>query len=184
MFTFTLNLGAVRNAYLLINFGDFVDGSVDTTADPYVQLLSITDPASAHADFVSVRLNHTSAPPSPSPSPPPTSPPPNHAAVDAAAKPSSSSSAMSNVKSAFLKEKIPIIIVSAVGVGLMVIGILVLCCTRNRLTSRSLASTYRSYQQLGAPAPAGEMRPVGGYHHRPPPPPQPHHHANAAWGRR
>jgi hypothetical protein len=85
------------------------------------------------------------------------------------------------VKSQFLKEKIPIIIVSGVGVGLMVIGALVLCCTRDRLSKRGLASTYRSYQQLGAPAPAGEMRPVRGYQHGPPPA-----HANAAWqwGRR
>src|SRR6266849_10150600 len=47
----------VRNVYLLVDYGDFVDGSVNTTADPYVQLLSITDPTAAHADFVNVRLN-------------------------------------------------------------------------------------------------------------------------------
>jgi len=101
-----------------------------------------------------------------------------------AAKASSSSSAISNVKSAFLKEKIPIIIVSAVGVGLVSLGVFVLCCTRNRLSRSgrdSLASTYKSYQHLGAPAPAGDMGPVRGYyqHHGRPP-----LHANAAWGRR
>ena len=154
--------GAVRNVYLLINFGDFVDGSVNTTADPYVQLLSITDPASAHADFVSVRVDHTSTPP-------PTSARPNHAAIDAAkaSSPSSTpSTTLGDVKSAFLREKIPIIIVSAVGVGLVLLGIFVLCCTRKRLSRRgrdSLASTYRSYQHIGAPAPAGELRSVGGY---------------------
>ena len=48
----------MRNAYTYINFGDFVDGSSSSTADPYVQLLSTTnDTAEAHADFVRVRGN-------------------------------------------------------------------------------------------------------------------------------
>ncbi len=59
----------VRNVYLLINFGDFVDGSVNITADPYVQLLSTTAPAAAHADFVNVRLNNArTVPPTQTPS--------------------------------------------------------------------------------------------------------------------
>jgi hypothetical protein len=52
---FVLSLVAVRNVYLLINFGDFVDGTT-TKAPPYVQLLSVTDPATAHQDFVQTRL--------------------------------------------------------------------------------------------------------------------------------
>lgn len=44
--------------YLLINYGDFVDGT-KTKAPPYVQLLSTTDPASAHLDFVNIRLGGT-----------------------------------------------------------------------------------------------------------------------------
>jgi hypothetical protein len=50
-----LSLTAVRNVYLLINFGDFVDGTT-TKAPPYVQLLSVTDSATAHQDFVQTRL--------------------------------------------------------------------------------------------------------------------------------
>lgn len=46
----------VRNAYLLVNFGDFVDGKQDKVANPYVQLLPTTDVAEAHSDFVQVRL--------------------------------------------------------------------------------------------------------------------------------
>ncbi|KAI9453906.1 acid protease [Lactarius psammicola] len=170
-----LGTSFLRNAYLLINFGDFVDGSVNTTADPYVQLLSITDPASAHADFISVRLNH--APP------PPTSTLSNHAAVAAAAASGTTSSKPKNdIKSMFLKEKIPIIIALSIGIGLILLGVLVLCCTRNRLSRRgrdSLASTYKSYQHLGAPAPAGDTQPVQGYRLVPPPA-----HVNAGWGRR
>ena len=45
----------MRNAYLLVNYGDFVDGTT-TKAQPYVQLLSVTDPAAAHQDFVQTRL--------------------------------------------------------------------------------------------------------------------------------
>ena len=45
----------MRNAYLLVNYGDFVDGNT-TKAPPFVQLLSVTDPASAHLEFVNTRL--------------------------------------------------------------------------------------------------------------------------------
>ena len=58
LFTSTVVLSSpatVRNAYLLINYGDFVDGTT-TKASPYVQLLSVTDPATAHQDFVTTRL--------------------------------------------------------------------------------------------------------------------------------
>ncbi|KAJ6585306.1 aspartic peptidase domain-containing protein [Mycena capillaripes] len=45
----------LRNVYTLINFGDFIADSKGK-ADPYIQFLSITDPAEAHSDFVKVRL--------------------------------------------------------------------------------------------------------------------------------
>ncbi|KAI0045590.1 acid protease, partial [Auriscalpium vulgare] len=51
-----LGMAFLRNVYLLVNFGDFVDGST-SRADPYVQLLSTTnDTAAAHSDFVNVRI--------------------------------------------------------------------------------------------------------------------------------
>jgi hypothetical protein len=37
--------------------GDFVQGKAGPTAPPFIQLLSTTVPAEAHADFVSTRLN-------------------------------------------------------------------------------------------------------------------------------
>ena len=117
---------------MLVNYGDFVDRNTGNTAAPYVQLLSTTDPASAHADFLSVRPNHT--------------------------------------KGAFSKKKILIIIVSSVAIGLVLLGVGVFMCTRNRLSKRgcdSLASTYRPYQHIGAPAPAGDMPPVSGYGYAP-----------------
>lgn len=52
-----LGMAFLRNAYMLINYGDFVDGSSSKTADPYIQLLPLTeDLAEAHSDFVRVRL--------------------------------------------------------------------------------------------------------------------------------
>ncbi|KAI0695469.1 aspartic peptidase domain-containing protein [Cytidiella melzeri] len=52
-----LGMGFLRNAYILINFGDFVEGSSSKTAAPFVQLLPLTqDMAQAHSDFVNVRL--------------------------------------------------------------------------------------------------------------------------------
>lgn len=47
----------VRNAYMLINFGDFVQGRTDKVADPYIQLLPLTEATEAHEDFVSLRLS-------------------------------------------------------------------------------------------------------------------------------
>ncbi|KAJ3873792.1 acid protease [Lentinula edodes] len=56
--SFDVILGAafLRNAYLLINFGDFVDGSNSSVADPFIQLFSTVNRTAAHLDFVNVRL--------------------------------------------------------------------------------------------------------------------------------
>lgn len=42
--------------YFLLDSGDFTDGRVSNTSS-YVQLLSTTDLAEAHSDFVTMRLN-------------------------------------------------------------------------------------------------------------------------------
>ncbi|KAK0221600.1 aspartic peptidase domain-containing protein [Armillaria fumosa] len=54
-----LGMSFLRNVYTVFNFGDFVAGGNDTTnrGDPYIQLLSTTDPVEAHSDFVAVRLS-------------------------------------------------------------------------------------------------------------------------------
>lgn len=53
-FDLILGMAFLRNTYTLMNFGNFVDGGLNST--PYVQLLSTTDPAQAHQDFVNARL--------------------------------------------------------------------------------------------------------------------------------
>jgi hypothetical protein len=46
----------LRNVYVLINFGDFVDGG-SSKAAPFVQMISTTNnTAQAHTDFVTARL--------------------------------------------------------------------------------------------------------------------------------
>jgi hypothetical protein len=128
--------------YLLVNYGDFVDGNTSTTAAPYVQLLSTTDPASTHTDFLSVRGGAAAAP---------TPTPAKHAAIDVdVASTPWPTPTTKGVKGTFLKEKISNIIALSVGVGLVLLGVFVLMCTRNCILKRgrgSLASTYQSYQR-------------------------------------
>ncbi|KAG5638676.1 hypothetical protein H0H81_011056 [Sphagnurus paluster] len=51
-----LGMAFLRNTYTLINYGDFIAGS-NQTSNPYIQFLATTDPKEAHTDFVTVRLN-------------------------------------------------------------------------------------------------------------------------------
>ncbi|TFK24925.1 acid protease [Coprinopsis marcescibilis] len=56
-FDMVLGMAFMRNVYTLFDYGDFVPDSVeDLREEPYVQLLSLTDPVEAHTDFVTVRL--------------------------------------------------------------------------------------------------------------------------------
>lgn len=46
----------MRNTYTLLDYGNWVkDSSIDRN-DPFIQLLSVTDPAAAYKDFVKIRL--------------------------------------------------------------------------------------------------------------------------------
>lgn len=51
-----LNCSVVRNAYTLLNWGDFVDESSAARGSPFIQLLPLTDPVQAHQEFVKARL--------------------------------------------------------------------------------------------------------------------------------
>nr|GAT43189.1 aspartic peptidase A1 [Mycena chlorophos] len=55
-FDIILGMSFLRNAYALMDFGDWVDGTSNDQGDPFIQLLPTTNRASAHADFVKVRL--------------------------------------------------------------------------------------------------------------------------------
>ncbi|KII90941.1 hypothetical protein PLICRDRAFT_107217 [Plicaturopsis crispa FD-325 SS-3] len=51
-----LGMGFLRNTYTFIDFGNYVSTSSNDRGNPYVQLLPLTDPTTAHADFVNVRM--------------------------------------------------------------------------------------------------------------------------------
>jgi hypothetical protein len=55
-FDMIMGMTFLRNAYTLMNFGDWVEDTSIDRGDPYIQLLPLTDAAAAHADFVNVRL--------------------------------------------------------------------------------------------------------------------------------
>lgn len=134
----------MRNVYILIDYGDFVDGT-SSTADPYIQLLATTDDlAEAHQDFVNVRLggkddaNWQLLPPS-----------------STGSTPKSESGVVRG-----LKQYWPIIV--GVG-GFLILAILIGCiCMRRRKKGgvRPLWRGKKSYRPLQDPAPVG-MHPIG-----------------------
>ncbi|KZT09219.1 acid protease [Laetiporus sulphureus 93-53] len=55
LYDIIFGMAFLRNVYVLIDFGDFVDNTT-SRADPYIQLLSLSnDSAQLHADFVAIR---------------------------------------------------------------------------------------------------------------------------------
>jgi len=137
----------VSNMYVLLNYGDFIDGSTSNTANPYVQFLSTTNPAAAHADFVATRLNGNDT-----------------SGSQHNSSPSSSGSGSSgNSSKGFIdKYKLPLI-AGAVVVVLAVFSTIVTLMTRRR--------RRKVYQPLFEPAPAGDMQMqyVAGYNPAPAP---------------
>jgi len=121
--------------YVLLNYGDFIDGSTSNTADPYVQFVSTTDPAAAHADFVATRLegNDTSG-----------------SQHNSSPSGSGDSGDSSKSKGFFAKYKIPLI-AGAVVVALAVFSTIVSLITRTR-------RRRKVYRPLFDPAPAGDMQ--------------------------
>ena len=54
-FDLILGMAFLCNAYLLIDFSDFVDSQDSKIADPYIQLSPVTNMTDAHHNFVTVR---------------------------------------------------------------------------------------------------------------------------------
>ena len=145
----------VRNAYISVNFGDFVDGKINQTAPPYIQLLSLTNDSTAvHNDFVKVRGTPRSWDPSDS-------------LLDR------------------IKQHLVLVIVIAAVAGLLVLGGIAFCCLRNRRLRRTPAGFMNfksSYQPLQDPAPPSyDLNPVGGYNAPPGAPPPQRGNYNNPW---
>lgn len=134
----------MRNTYLLVDFGDFVDGT-SSTADPYVQLLSLTnDTAKAHQDFVNVRLGGKDTT--------------GNQHINSTGSGSSGSGSGWNSLSS--KTKKIIIISAAAGVGALLLLIALCVCCRNRGSRRATAGSgaamgfgNQAYRPLQDPAP-------------------------------
>ena len=101
--------------YLLLNYGDFIDGSTNHTAAPFAQLLSTTDPAAAHADFVATRLNGNDT---------------TKAQTDAQKG--------SDHQSFFAKTKVPIFIGAGLAVAALIAGVVLLVSRRRKAAYRPL----------------------------------------------
>jgi hypothetical protein len=102
--------------YLLLDYGDFTDNTADSTSAPYVQLLSTTNAADAHADFVATRLN----------------------GKDTTNSQHHSSSTGSGSKGFFHKYRIPIFAAAAVAGVLALTGAMLLVKRRRRPVYRPL----------------------------------------------
>ena len=130
---------SVRNAYMLVNFGDFVDGSTAKRGDPYIQLLPLTlDLAEAHSDFVNMRQMGVDSTGEFHLLPATVLPPDN-----------SDSNNNDDEKESFgdkIKPYIPYIIAGCAGAGLLVVVALAVCVARRRRAR---------YRRLQDPAPAG-----------------------------
>ncbi|KAG9027593.1 hypothetical protein FRB95_007589 [Tulasnella sp. JGI-2019a] len=52
-----LGMSFLRNAYMLLDYGNFLSETSTDKDSPFIQLYSTTDPSQAHSDFVKARLN-------------------------------------------------------------------------------------------------------------------------------
>ncbi|KAI0269972.1 aspartic peptidase domain-containing protein [Gloeopeniophorella convolvens] len=153
-----LGMAFLTNVYLLLDYGDFIDGSTSATAAPYVQLVSTTDPAAAHADFVATRLQgkdttgsqHNGSG--------------NNTNNNDNTNDNNNDNNDSGAKGFFEKHKIPLIIGAAVAGALLLLSAAWLACRPRRPAYRALAD----------PAPGGDMQMqyVAGYHAPPAPDPR------------
>ena len=133
----------VTNVYLLIDYGDFVDGTTSNTASPYVQLLSMTNPAQAHSEFVAIRLNGQDTTGS------------QHNPGSGSGSGNNNNGTVGGAKGFFQKYKIPIIAGAAGAVILLLLSSVFV----------HLRSRKPAYRPLFDPAPAGSMpmNTVSGY---------------------
>lgn len=138
-----LGMAFLTNAYMLLDYGDFVDATTSNTAAPYVQLLSTVDPATAHNEFVAARLNGSDTSGS------------QHKPGSGSGSGNNNNGTVGGTKGFFEKYKIPIIAGAAGAVVLLLL-------TSAFVQFRSRKPTYRP---LFEPAPAGSMpmNTVSGY---------------------
>jgi hypothetical protein len=136
------HFSVVRNTYLYVNTGNFIDGS-NNTANPYLQLLSVTnDTVKAHEEFVQVRHGNKTVANA------------EQALGISSGKPVATSPAKNKPLSKVAKIVIGVIIAGLV--MLAAFGVLIWrCCCRNRRKRSGNINPYPDsrYQSLHTPAP-------------------------------
>jgi hypothetical protein len=141
--TYTSCLHAVRNAYTLMDFGDFVSDTSNDRGDPFMQLLSITNTAQAHQDFVKARLNGVD-----------TSGASQYSLLPASQEQHSPQTAAE--KKAALEEKVlsrwPEILVGALALLLIIVGVCVwrCCCGGRKPGMAALRRQKRQRNNMGS----------------------------------
>ncbi|KAH9963321.1 aspartic peptidase domain-containing protein [Russula dissimulans] len=138
LFDAIFGMAVLSNMYVMLNYGDFIDGMPSNTADPYIQFLSTTDPAKAHAEFVAQRLGGNDT-------------------TGSQPKSQNNDSGSGTNEGFFQKYKIPIFGAAAVVGAVALAGIVRLLIRRRK----------PAYRPLYDPAPVGDlpmpMPPVSGY---------------------
>ncbi|KAH9948909.1 acid protease [Amylocystis lapponica] len=134
LYDMIFGMSFLRNVYMLVDYGDFIEGT-SSTASPYIQLLSTSnDSATMHADFIKVRGNPASW------------------------TPSSTNTVVSETKS-WVESHLKLVIGLSIGVGLILIGGILACCAagsrkrRARRTPAGFMGFKSAYQPLHDPAP-------------------------------
>ncbi|GJJ15298.1 hypothetical protein Clacol_009574 [Clathrus columnatus] len=146
-----MGMAFIRNVYMLINFGDFVDGNPSNQKDPYMQFISTTTASTAHKDFVDSRLNGNDI----------TSEsqfallPASQGQTSSAPKETGVPDSSNPFNSQNIHRFLPYIIAGSVIVGLALLGFLFACCCRRRRSRGIQFTNARSYRALQDPSPPG-----------------------------
>ena len=142
----------VRNFYTLFDYGNFATGSSNDRGDPYVQLLSLTDPTTALADFDKVRLNGTTGSASNALLPASQE---SHSPVSAAEK--------KQHLEGLVARNWPYIFLGCLAFVLSVLGCCVYacCCRKRRKGARAFnRNPYQAIQEPPPPPPPMHMQPI------------------------
>ncbi|THH20587.1 hypothetical protein EW146_g784 [Bondarzewia mesenterica] len=155
-----LGMSFLRNTYTLIDFGNFVQDSSDSS-DPYIQLLSLTDATEAHADFVKTRLNGVDTTGAASKTLLPAS--------QESHSPESAAEKKQHREEAVLRYW-PYILVGCLVFVILLFGSCIWACCRRRRNARAKATVIpipgvqkNPYQAIHEPAPPMYMQAMGSY---------------------
>ncbi|KAG0703759.1 aspartic peptidase domain-containing protein [Suillus ampliporus] len=153
LYDIVLGMAFLRNAYLLIDFGSFVDEAPPGTNAPYIQLLPITNASQASMDFAQVRSGNGSTNV-------------DELSSTSKSKSKSTSTTTTTTTTSTSKSKLPIWVIGVIFGSVALLFLLIAfiyCCYRRRRSQRASASTQaawvpyapQNYRPLYDPSPQG-----------------------------